>query len=88
MLATLDAQQAAAAQAIDAGIVALDTSIAAVEEQGADPQQVSTRSGTTLDLAAMRQTLREGKASEFGQLEHIRAELGNLAAVAAPTAAP
>ncbi|HEV3239228.1 MAG TPA: hypothetical protein VG429_02405 [Casimicrobiaceae bacterium] len=88
VLATLDAQQAAAAQAIDAAIVALDTSIAAVEEQGADPQQVSTRSGTTLDLAAMRQTLREGKASEFGQLEHIRAELGNLAAVAAPTAAP
>ncbi len=86
--ATLDAQQVAAEQALDAGIAALDTSIAAVEAQGADPRQVSARDGTTMDLAAMRETLREGKASEAGQLHRIRAELGNLAAGTAPAAVP
>lgn len=91
--ATLDVQQAGAAKAIDAGIASLDTSIAAVEAQGADPRKLSTGDGTIIDLPALRQTLRDEKASQLDQLTHIRGELRNLETGAratgeAPTAAP
>ncbi len=39
---TLDAQQAAATQALDQGIATLDTSIAAVQAKGADPSRLAS----------------------------------------------
>lgn len=83
--ATLDAQQAAAAKAIDQGIAALDASIAAVKAQGADPRRLSTTAGTTVDLPAMRQALLDEKANELDRLERIRGEVSGLGA-AVPTA--
>lgn len=86
--ASLDAQQAVAAQALDQAIATLDTSIAAVEAQGADPRRVSTREAT-IDLPALRQALREEKAHELEQLDAIKGELRELAdPPAAPAAAP
>ncbi len=79
--ATLDAQQAAATKTIDQGIEALDTSIAAVEAQGADPHRLSA-AGTRVDLSAMRQTLRDEKAGELEQLAAIRGTLRALGAAA------
>lgn len=81
----LDAQQAAAARAIDQGIATLDTSIAAVKAQGADPRRLSTTAGTTIDLPAMRQALLDEKANELDRLEGIRSEVSDLSAVV-PTA--
>ena len=78
---TLDAQQVAAAKAIDQGIKALDTGIAAIEAQGADPHQL-TVDGDTVDLPAMRQTLRDEKASELERIAAIRGTLRRLSASA------
>ncbi len=79
--ATLDARQAAAAKAIDAGIGTLDASIAAVEAQGGDPHRLSA-GGSSVDLPAMRQALREEKAGELDRIAAIRGELSHLGAVA------
>jgi len=79
--ARLDAQQAAAAEAIDEGIGTLDASIAAVEARGADPHRIS-EGGNAVDLPAMRQALRNEKASELDRIAAIRGELRNLGAVA------
>jgi hypothetical protein len=81
--ATLDAQQAAAAKAIDAAVATLDTSIAAVAAQGADPRQLSTAAGH-VDLAAMRQALRAEQAHELEHEGSIRGALRQLAAGAPP----
>lgn len=80
--ATLDTQQAAATRAIDDGIATLDTSIAAVEAQGADPRQLATVDGTAIDLQAVRQALRDQRANELDRLANVRGELWNLAALA------
>jgi hypothetical protein len=85
--ATLDAQQADAAKTIDAGIAALDSSIAAVKAQGADPRQLASGDGTAIDLQSLRQTLRDEQQSQFERLAGIRAELRNLEAGETPTAA-
>jgi hypothetical protein len=90
--ASLDAQQAAATQALDQAIATLDTSIATVEAQGADPRRLATGQAS-VDLPALRQALRDEKARELEQLGAIRGELRELAAVvpdapAAPTAVP
>lgn len=89
--ATLDAQQAAAASAIDAGIATLDRSIAAVEAQGADPHRVA-QAGASIDLPALRQSLRDEQARELQRVAVVRDELRNLgSAVTAstrPAAAP
>jgi hypothetical protein len=82
--AGLDAQQAAAAKVIDQGIKTLDTGIAAIEAQGADPHHL-TVGGTTVDLPAMRQTLRDEKASELERIAAIRGTLHALS-VTAPDA--
>lgn len=84
--ATLDARQAAAAQALDQAIASLDTSIAVVEAHGADSRQLTTGK-TRVDLPALRQALRDAKAHELEQLGTIRGELGKLAALV-PEAPP
>jgi len=81
--ATLDAQQAAAAKAIDEGIGTLDKGIAAVEARGADPRRLSAGGGS-VDLPAMRQALREEKASALERIAAVRGELRDLAASEAP----
>jgi hypothetical protein len=78
--ATLDAQQAATAKAIDAAIATLDTSIAAVAAQGADPRELSTGE-RRVDLPALRQALRAEQAHQLEHLGVIRSELQQLAAL-------
>src|SRR5271165_88977 len=86
--AGLDAQQAAAAKAIDQGIETLDTSIAAIEAQGADPHHLSVAGGS-VDLPALRQTLRDEKAEELERIASIRGTLRTLSATTPdPGAAP
>ncbi len=80
--AALDAQQAAAASAIDDGIGALDKDIAAVEARGADPHRLSDGGGG-VDLPAMRQALRDEKRSELERIAAIRSALRELAVSAA-----
>lgn len=84
--AALDAQQAAAAKAIDEGIGALDRDIAAVEAQGADPHRLSAGAGS-VDLPAMRQALRDEKQSQLERIAAIRGALRELAEVHHPPAA-
>jgi hypothetical protein len=79
---TLDARQASAVKAIDAGIEALDTDIAAIEAQGADPRRLPTGDGTLVDLPAARQTLRDEKARELDRYARARDEIRNLSAAA------
>lgn len=91
--ATLDADRAATAKAIDKGLDTLGASIAAVEAQGGDPRHLSTGGGTSVDLPAMQQTLRDEKAKELDRLARIRDEITNLGTIApdtreTPTAAP
>jgi hypothetical protein len=76
--AALDLRQAAAVKAIDAGIEALDTDIGAIEAQGADPHRLSTSGGTVVDLAAVRQALRDEKARELDHFLRVRSEIRNL----------
>lgn len=76
--ATLDFEQADAAKTIDAGIAALDTGIAAVQAQGADPRKLSTGDGSIVDLQALRQTLRDEKKKQLEQWARVRSELGNF----------
>jgi hypothetical protein len=52
-----------------------------VEAKGADPHRLSA-AGTSVDLAAMRQTLRDEKAGELEQLAAIRGTLRALSAAA------
>lgn len=76
--AVLDVQRFGADKTIDAGIAMLDTSIAAVEAQGADPSNLSTGDGSIVDLQAMRQTLRDEKKSQLEQWARVRGDLENL----------
>jgi hypothetical protein len=78
--ATLDVERASAAKTIDAGIAELETSIAAVEAQGADPRKLPTGDGSIVDLQAMRQTLRDERKSQLEQWARVRGDLESLVA--------
>ena len=75
---TLDARQAAAVKTIDAGIEALDSDIAAIEAQGADPRRLTTIDGVNVDLPAARQALRDERARELDRFARVRGEISNL----------
>jgi hypothetical protein len=75
----LDAQQAAATRPLDQGIATLDTSIAAVEAQGADPRRLAN-GDVAVDLPALREALRAAKAQQLEHLAAIRGELRDLGA--------
>lgn len=85
--AGLAAQQAAAASAVDEGIATLDQSMAQIRAQGADPRRLATSGGASLDLAAMREALRDEAAVRRERLVAIRDELKGIAPSSPPPAA-
>jgi hypothetical protein len=73
--ATLDSREAATVKIMDDAIAALNSSIASVEAQGADPRKLTTVDGTNLDLGAARQALLDQKAQELDRFARVRNEL-------------
>jgi hypothetical protein len=73
--ATLDAQEAAAVKIIDGAIAALNSSIATVEAEGADPRKLTAVDGTMIDLGAARQALLDQTAQELERFARVRGEL-------------
>ena len=73
--ATLDSREAATVKIMDDAIAALDSSIASVEAEGADPRKLTTVDGTDLDLGAARQALLDQKAQELDRFARVRKEL-------------
>ncbi len=73
--ATLDSREAATVKIMDDAIAALNSSIASVEAEGADPRKLTTVDGTDLDLGAARQALLEQKAQELDRFARVRNEL-------------
>jgi L-alanine-DL-glutamate epimerase-like enolase superfamily enzyme len=60
---------------MDDAIAALNSSIASVEAEGADPRKLTTVGGANLDLGAARQTLLEQTAQELDRFARVRKEL-------------
>ena len=73
--ATLDSREAAAVKIMDDAIAMLNSSIASVEAEGADPRKLTTVDGTILDLGAARQALLDQKAQKLDRLARVRNEL-------------
>jgi hypothetical protein len=73
--ATLDSREATTVKIMDDAIAALNSSIASVEAEGADPRKLTTVDGTNLDLGAARQALLEQKAQELDRFARVRGEL-------------
>jgi hypothetical protein len=73
--ATLDSREAATVKIMDDAIAALNSSIASVEAQGADPRKLTTVDGTNLDLGAARLALLDQKAQELDRFARVRSEL-------------
>jgi len=73
--ATLDSREAATKKIMDDAIAALDSSIASVEAEGADPRKLKAADGTIIDLGAARQALLEQKAQELDRFARVRGEL-------------
>jgi hypothetical protein len=73
--ATLDSREAATVKIMHDAIAALNSSIASVEAEGADPRKLTTVDGTNLDLGAARQALLDQKAQELDRFSRIRGEL-------------
>jgi L-alanine-DL-glutamate epimerase-like enolase superfamily enzyme len=72
---TLDSGEAATVKIMDDAIAALNSSIASVEAEGADPRKLTTVGGANLDLGAARQALLEQKAQELDRFARVRKEL-------------
>ena len=70
---------------MDEVIAALNSSVASVEAQGADPRRLTAADGTTIDLRAVRQALLDQKAQELDRLARVRGELGDLSAAGRAT---
>jgi hypothetical protein len=73
--ATLDSREATAVKIIDDAIAALNSSIASVEAEGADPRKLTAVDGTMIDLGATRQALLDQKAQELDRFARVRGEL-------------
>ena len=73
--ATLDSREAATKKIMDDAIAALDSSIASVEAEGANPKKLDAADGTIIDLGAARQALLEQKAQELDRFARVRGEL-------------
>jgi hypothetical protein len=73
--ATLDSREAATTKIMDDAIAALDSSIASVEAEGADPRKLKAADGTIIDLGAARQALLEQKTQELDRFARVRGEL-------------
>jgi hypothetical protein len=73
--AALDSREAATTKIMDDAIAALDSSIASVEAEGADPRKLEAADGTIIDLGAARQALLEQKAQELDRFARVRGEL-------------
>ncbi|HEV8554475.1 MAG TPA: hypothetical protein VGR65_14015 [Casimicrobiaceae bacterium] len=73
--AMLDSREAATVKIMDDAIAALNSSIASVEAEGADPRKLMTVEGTNLDLGAARQALLDQKAQELDRFARLRGEL-------------
>jgi hypothetical protein len=76
--ATLNSHEAATVEIMDDVIAALNSSIASVEAEGADPHKLTAADGTIIDLGAVRQALLDQKAQELDRFARVRGELGNL----------
>jgi hypothetical protein len=72
---TLAAKEAASLAVLDDGLRALDRSIAAVEDQGADPSRIEVDGGNTLDLIASRVSLRAERIDTVERFRRIGHEL-------------
>ena len=72
---TLDSGEAATVKIMDDAIAALNSSIASVEAEGADPRKLTTVDSTNLDLGAARQALLDQKAQKLDRLARVRNEL-------------
>jgi len=86
--ATLDSREAATVKVMDDAIAALNSSIASIEAEGADPRKLTTVDGTNLDLGAARQALLEQKAQELDRFARVRKELDAAATRDARAASP
>jgi hypothetical protein len=75
--ATLDSREAATLKTMDDAIAALNSSIASVEAEGADPRKLTAVDGTTIDLGAARQALLDQKAQELDRFARVRGELNS-----------
>jgi hypothetical protein len=73
--ATLDSREATAVKIIDDAIAALNSSIASVEAEGADPRKLTAVDGTMIDLEATRQALLDQKVQELDRFARVRGEL-------------
>jgi hypothetical protein len=73
--ATLDSREATAVKIIDDAIAALNSSIASVEAEGADPRKLTAVDGTMIDLDATRQALLDQKVQELDRFARVRGEL-------------
>jgi hypothetical protein len=73
--ATLNSREAATVEIMDDVIVALNSSIATVEAEGADPRSLTAVDGTIIDLGAVRQALLDQKAQELDRFARVRNEL-------------
>ena len=73
--ATLDSREAATKKIMDDAIAALDSSIASIEAEGANPKKLDAADGTIIDLGAARQALLEQKAQELDRFARVRGEL-------------
>jgi hypothetical protein len=72
---TLAAKEAASLAVLDDGLRALDRSIAAVEDQAADPRRIEVNDGKTLDLIASRVALRDARIDTVERFRRIGHEL-------------
>ena len=73
--ATLDSSEAATVKIMDDAIAALNSSIASVEAEGADPHKLTAVDGTKIDLGATRQALLDQWAQELDRFARVRNEL-------------
>jgi hypothetical protein len=78
--ATLDSREATAVRIIDDAIAALNSSIASVEAEGADPRKLTAVDGTMIDLDATRQALLDQKVQELDRFARVRGELNAVRA--------
>jgi hypothetical protein len=78
--ATLDSREATAVKIIDDAIAALNSSIASVEAEGADPRKLTAVDGTMIDLDATRQALLDQKVQELDRFARVRGELNAVRA--------
>lgn len=79
---TLAAKEAASLAVLDDGLRTLDRSIAAAEDQGADPRRIEMDDGNTLDLIASRVALVDARADAVQRFRRIGSEMDAAAGVA------